>query len=63
MKSLVIVLSLLLAVHATGLGTGITAVTSRNSILCRRFNNRAWYSYEVALIINFSLEVKSILSL
>jgi hypothetical protein len=33
------------------------------SILCRRFNNRAWYSYEVALIINFSLEVKSILSL
>jgi TIR domain len=33
------------------------------SILCRRFNNRAWYSYEVALIINFSLKVKSILSL
>jgi len=33
------------------------------SILCRRFNKRAWYSYEVALIINFSLEVKSILSL
>jgi hypothetical protein len=33
------------------------------SILCRRFNNRAWYSYEVALIINFSLKAKSILSL
>jgi hypothetical protein len=33
------------------------------SILCRRFNNRAWYSYEVALIINFSLKVQSILSL
>ena len=33
------------------------------SILCRRFNNRAWYSYEVALLISFSLEVKYTLSL
>ena len=36
--------------------------TSLLSTLCRRFN-RAWYFYEVALVINCSLKVQSILSL